>query len=235
MMNNNPDIYGKETKKFFERYSIPILANVITHMNAFRIVDISAMNAPIGYVNGKVVETMPNFILSYVPIVQDWGRGELASVYDLNTLSNLICNRLDAIILNKLKIALFNDSVPVNRSDVLDIDPGTYNTAIISHGIKNWAYEKNGKKSIANDQSQALCSSDYINNGKTELLIDNSAAYEYVILGNVGNGGATYCPYMPVFPSVKVVDDMIKIIVSSRHGMEFNGIGKHYKMYRIVD
>ena len=225
----------KENMDFLEKYSIPILAKAITKMNAFRIVEQKAMHGPIDKVNGTVIEAYTKMICDYVPVGQDSILNFIASDYDINELINLTCNRLDAIIVNMLKLALSKESTSINRFDMMDIEPSGYNTAIISSGVKKWAFEHNGRKNIRNDQMQALCPSDYINDGKTELLIDNTSTYDYVILGNVGHGGATYYPYEPVIPEVKVIDSEFVIGLRSRFGMVFNEVGKHYKMYKIVD
>lgn len=237
------DIYGirkynlsnKETIDFLAKCSIPILARVITKMNAFRIVDRIVMRGPTDKVNGTLITAYTKKICDYVPICKDVMRGKFASDYDINELTNLICNKLDAFIVDMLKLELYKESTSINRFDIMDIEPGEYHTAIISPGIKKWAFKHNGGKKIRNDQMQALCPSDYINDGKTELLIDNTSTEEYVILGNVGHGSATYCPYEPVVPEVKVIDSEFVIELRSRFGMAFNEVGKHYKMYKIVD
>lgn len=235
-MKTNLDVatYGCSDNAFVVKSLIPILARTITHMNAFRVMDCVPIIGPASFVSGKAIEAKTSRVCEYYPIKYNSISGKM-STYDVNTLSSLICNRIDAILLDMLKSMLNSEShMTINRSDISSINPDGYNVSIISSGLSCQVFQ-NEKETFRNDTMQALCNSDYINNGKTELLIDNTSIGDYVILGNIGTGSVNYCPYIPVDLNVSVVDEKIKMDVRSRYGMQFNDIAKNYKIYNVVD
>lgn len=228
------ETYGCSNNPFVVNSLIPVLARVITHMNAFRVMDCVPLNGPASFVSGKAIDAKTSKVCEYYPIKYNSISGKM-STYDVNTLSNLICNRIDAILLDMLKGMLNSEShMTIKRTDISSINPDGYNVSIISSDLTCQAFQ-NENETFRNDTMQSLCNSDYINNGKTELLIDNTSIGDYVILGNIGTGTINYCPYIPVDLNVSIVDGKIRMDVRSRYGMQFNDIAKNYKIYNVVD
>lgn len=219
-------------KAFIASHTIPIMIKVIKDLNIYKLVDVKPMDGPISCIYPivqedqtyrQLVEARTSKLLHYVPV----SINGMMSLYDVNTITNLVGSRLESSILGLVKDTLHETNCSeVNWSELDGLEE--WGVVVVSEGMAEKILSDYEYK---NDTNQLLCHAGNISD-KTSILIDNAPSEDYVIVGNPGKGSITYCPYLPL---VMEANTNMDIGFRSMFGMLYHELDKNYKMYKIVD
>lgn len=221
-------------KTFIASHTIPIMVKVIKDLNIYKLVDVKPMSGPVSFIfpivhedptYKQITEALTAKLFHYVPVHM----GDTLSVYDVNTLANLVRSRLESFILTKIKTKLQETNCSeINWSELGGLED--WGVVVVSEGraeriLSDYEYK--------NDTNQSLCHAGNISD-KTTILIDNASDEDYVIVGNPGKGSICYCPYLPLVMDIGKDDTGIEgINVKSRFGLLYHELEKNYKMYKV--